>query len=90
MRRTLVEKCVEEITAVQFMPQERIQERIVEQPADIVVPPIKGEIVDAVQTAMRCRNLRLTSAPKNESGSRGCVLENIAHEAMQRASASEQ
>ena len=30
MRRTLVEKCVQEITAVQFMPQERIQERIVE------------------------------------------------------------
>ena len=52
MRRTLVEKCVDEITAVQFMPQERIQERIAERPADIVVPPIKGDIVEAVQTAM--------------------------------------
>ena len=71
MRRTLVEKCVDEITAVQFMPQERIQERIAERPADIVVPPIKGDIVDAVQTAMRCCSLRLTSAPENESGSRG-------------------
>ena len=52
MRRTLVEKCVQEITAVQFMPQERIQERIVEYPADIVVPPIQGDIVEAVQTAI--------------------------------------
>ena len=44
---------MEEIAAVElFLPQERIQDRIVEQLLDIVVPPVMEEIVHAVQTAM--------------------------------------
>ena len=44
---------------VPTVPHERMQERIVAQPADTVVPPVKEEVVDTVQTAMEMKIVKV-------------------------------